>query len=158
RLGDPAVELEETGPALGRADAFEDARGAAVPFDVAMGELDRRLLRPGDHEANLDFARRGWIRLIFPLTVEMPRETAPGVRLPDEHSAPLTFAAVHAALVPPSAGPRLDHDPREVRLAEVVRGGPPAGHAFGKNRERAFLRDGDDDGPANDEILGVGGH
>src|SRR5262245_57394315 len=128
------VAVEDAGPAAGGADALAHRLGlVAVILKAAMLELDPgQALALGD-EADLNLGQEIGIEL--PLGTELPGEHEARRRLPDQHAAPVAFAAVLAALIPAAAGPRLHDGLLLGRFGDGMAFRPPACEAGGEDIE-----------------------
>src|SRR6185437_12490474 len=133
-------------PAALAADRAEQLLEMVQPLEVAVLELDNRLLWTVGGEPHLDLARVGRIRVELPLAVDLPGHHEPPRRIPGEDDAPLTFGAVNAALVPAAALLRLEDRLGHVDRADVVRRRPPGVEPLGEHPEGPVDRYLDSDG------------
>src|ERR1051326_1171719 len=129
------IEIEQTGPAVGRIDGGAD--DLRVGRCDAMLKLDARGVAIRD-EANVHFALDVLVEL--KLAVQMPGENQALRRLPGQYLTPIAFATVDADFVPAPARPRLDHHALHFGGGDVMRLGPPAAEARGEHLEGALAR------------------
>src|SRR5215217_8805263 len=93
----------------------------------------------------------------LPAAVDLPGEDQAGGWLPHKNSAPVAFATVHAAFVPPASHAGFQDRLGHVRGADVVFVGPPAADGFGENPEGLLDRNVDCDGSC-EGLHGGGAH
>src|SRR3954468_774545 len=98
-----------------------------------MLELDSGA-RAFGREQDFDFGLELWIEP--PFRIELPQEDQPRRRIPHSDLADLAFVAIDAELVPAAALAGLDDGTVDVGGADLVRLGPPAADAVGKDVER----------------------
>src|SRR3954471_14636618 len=133
------VALEQLVPAAVHAGVVIAAHRLgllAEPLEVAMLEIDESVVAVGG-EADLDHGFE--IGIVGPFGVELPGEQHPVRRLPGDHPAPFTLAAVIADLVPAAAVARLDHHVLLPGGVQAVALHPPAAHAAGEGTEGLVL-------------------
>src|SRR5262249_52554321 len=90
--------------------------------------------------------------VVAELGVELPRQDQASGRVPGQHLAPVTLAAVFAELVPAPVHPRLDDAVLERGLSDVVLPRPPPPHVFPEDAIRPLGRS------FHDELLSNGDH
>src|SRR5215470_12631069 len=112
--------------AAGRGHALPHRIGTvAVPLEVPVLDLDTRAVRSLRHEPHLDLAGLRGVRVVPPVTLQLPRVHEAVRRIPHEHPAPVALAAVDTGLVPAAAHLRFERAGGHVRFADVVLLGPP---------------------------------
>src|SRR5216684_3498566 len=90
-----------------------------------MFELNPGPFRPLGTEPHLDLAGVQRVGVVLPGAVDLPGDQEPMRWLPCQYSAPVAFAAIHPAFVPPSAVAGLEDGLSHFRIADVEFARPP---------------------------------
>src|SRR5262245_57232648 len=141
--------LEDLPPA-GVHRATQALRSLAEALEVAVLEVDSRLLEAERGEPHLDFGHER--RVVLEIRTELPGQHETPRGIPLQHLPPLARRAVLAELVPAAVDLRLDHAVLQLGRADVVLLWPPGSHLRGEHAECAFDRG------LDDQLLADGHH
>src|SRR5215468_7792394 len=105
---------------------------------MTMFQTHSRRAGTGVLEYQFQLCLQMWV--VFPVTVDSPRQENAPWGLPFEYVAPVRFTAVVGAFIPPPADTRFEHDLFERRDANSVTREPPLRHLCREQLEGALLR------------------